>query len=128
MSARGLIAGVSALGVTALAAAVLAAGAVGATSAPRTTEPVQIYPVDVRLSETNVKFNHFAIPFDAAAQFRIRNTTRANRTFSIGGQRVVVRARGARILIIIFEIRGRFPYVSAGPKGTKPVRGVLRVI
>jgi hypothetical protein len=128
MSAKGLIAGVSALGVTVLAAAVLAASAVGANAAPRTTEPVQIYPVDVTLSEKSVKFNHFAIPFDAAAQFRIRNTTRANRVFSLGGQRVTVRAKGARILIIIFDIRGRFPYVSAGPKGTKPVRGHLRVV
>lgn len=126
MSARRLVAGVSALGATALAAGTLAAGAVGA--APSTTEPVRIYPVDVTLTESKVTFNHHAIPFQSAAQFRLRNTTRANRTFSLGGQRVTVRARGARILILIFEIRGRFPYVSAGPKGTKPVRGVVRVV
>ena len=127
MRARGLIAGVSALGATALAAAALTAGAVGAT-APATTEPVQIYPVNVTLTETAVRINHFAIPFDAAAQFRLRNTTGANRTFSIGGQRVTVRAKGSRILILIFDIRGRWPYVSAGPKGTRPVRGAVRVI
>ena len=122
-----LTAGVSALGATALAAVTLAAGAADA-GGPATTEPVRIYPVDVTLTATAVKFNHVAIPFQAAAQLRIRNTTPANRTFSLGGQRVTVRAKGARIMILIFEIRGRFPYVSAGPKGTRPVRGVLRVI
>ena len=127
MGTRRLTVGVSALGATALAAGTLAAGAVGARQ-PATTEPVQIYPVDVTLTASAVKFNHVAIPFQAAAQFRLRNTTPANRTFSIGGQRVVVRARGARILIMIFDIRGRFPYVSAGPKGTRPVRGVVRVV
>jgi hypothetical protein len=127
MSPRRLIGGVSALSATAVAAGTLAATAAGA-AAPGTTEPVRIYPVNVTLTDKAVRIDHHAIPFQSAAQFRVRNTTRAKRTFAIGGQRVVVRAKGARIFLLIFETRGNFPYVSSGPKGTRPVRGVVRVI
>lgn len=122
MSLGRLIGGVSALAATAVAAGTLAA------TANSTTEPVRVYPVNVTLTEKAVRMNRHAIPFQSAAQFRIHNTTRAKRTFAIGGVRVVVRANGARIFLVIFDTRGKFPYVSTGRKGTPPLRGVVRVI
>jgi hypothetical protein len=127
MRPRRLIGGVSALAAAAVTAGTLAVTSGGA-AAPGTTEPVRIYPVSVTLTAKAVRMNRHAIPFQAAAQFRVRNTTRAKRTFAIGGQRVVVRARGARVFLLIFEARGKFPYVSSGPTGTRPVRGVVRVV
>jgi hypothetical protein len=118
---------VAALAATALAAASVAAGAGGANG-PATTEPVQIYPFGVTIQEAAVKLEHHAIPFDSFAQFRIKNTTRHNRTFSIGGQSVTVRAKGGRILIIQFNARGKYPFISKGPKGTKTLRGTIPVI
>jgi hypothetical protein len=112
---------------SALAAATVVAGAGGATG-PGTTEPVQIYPFAITLQEDAIKLEHHAIPFDSFAQFRIRNTTGHVRSFSIGGQTVKVRAKGGRILIIQFNARGKYPYVSKGPKGTKTFRGSIPVI
>ena len=119
---------VAALAAAAFAAASVAAGAGGATTGPATTEPVQIYPFGITIHEAAVKLEHHAIPFDSFTQFRIKNTTRHNRTFSIGGQTVTVRAKGGRILIIQFAARGKYPFTSRGPKGTKTFRGTIPVI
>jgi hypothetical protein len=127
MNAHRLTTRVAALAATALAAASVAAGAGGATR-PATTEPVQIYPFGITIQDAAVKLEHHAIPFDSFTQFRIRNTTRHVRSFSIGGQTVKVRAKGGRILIIQFAARGKYPFVSRGPKGTKTLRGAIPVI
>jgi hypothetical protein len=100
----------------------------GAPAAPGTTEPARIYPVTVTLTEKAIRIDRPVIPFQSTGQFRIRNTTRANRIFTIGGQRVVVRAKGGRIFLLILDTRGYFPYASIGPKGTQPVRGVVKVV
>jgi hypothetical protein len=118
---------VAALAASAFAAATVAAGAGGATG-PATTEPVQIYPFGITIQERAVKLQHHAIPFDSFTQFRIRNTTPHKRTFSIGGQTVAVRAKGGRILIIQFAARGKYPFTSKGPKGTRTLRGTIPVI
>jgi hypothetical protein len=116
---------VAALSASALAAGTLAAGAGGA---PATTLPVQIVPLDVTITDEALRLQYKAVAFDSAVQFRIRNRTRAVRSFAIGGQRVKVRAKGYRVLLLQFEIRGAFPYSSSGPKGSKTLKGVLRVV
>lgn len=128
MSAQRLITRAAALAASALAAATVVAGAGGATR-PSTTEPVRIYPFGITIQEETVKLPSPAvIPFESFAQFRIHNTTPHHRTFSIGGQTVTVRSKGSRILIIEFNLRGKYAYVSKGPKGAKVFRGVIRVI
>jgi hypothetical protein len=127
MNAHRLTTRAAVFAASALAAASVAAGAGGATG-PATTEPVQVYPFGITIQDAAVKLEHHAIPFDSFTQFRIRNATRHNRTFSIGGQTVTVRAKGGRILIIQFSARGKYPFTSRGPKGTKTFRGAIPVI
>ena len=116
-------AGIGSAFAAALAAVVLAAGAAGA---PRTTEPVRLVPVSVTLEAKRARLDHKAVGFESVVQFRIRNRTGSARTFAIGGQRVTVRARGYRVLLLQFELRGSYPYVSTG--GGTTYRGVFRVV
>lgn len=124
MRRRGFTYGVSTFAASALVAGVLATGAAGA--APSTTEPILIYPVNVRLLDTGVKLDRQAVSFETVAQLKIRNRSRTTRTFAIGGFNVKIPRGSQRVLLLDFEIRGKYPYVSTG--GGKTFRGVLKVV
>lgn len=115
---------VSALALVALAATQVAAGA---TAAPTTTEPVRIVAVNVTMTDQRVALDVTGIGFQNTAQFRVRNRSAIARTFAIGGQKLRVPPKGFRILLLTFDIRGKFPY--AVTPGSKPAyRGVFRVV
>lgn len=115
------IAGIS---VVALAATQLA---LGATAAPATTEPVRIVAVNVTLTDQRVALDVTGVGFQNTAQFRVRNRSEIARTFAIGGQKVRVAAKGYRILLLFFDVRGKYPYtVTPGSKTAH--RGVFRVV
>jgi hypothetical protein len=116
---------ITALGVTALAAGTLAAGAGGA---PATTEPVQIVAFNVVLTDRAIRMQYHSVGFENAVAFRVRNRSAHNRTLSVGSARYVVRAKGYRAFELFFESRGVYPVISRGPKGSKPLRTVLRIV
>lgn len=116
---RGLVIGVLSLS--------LAAAQVAASAPPLTTEPVQIVAVNVTLTDQRVALDVTGIGFQNTAQFRVRNRSATARTFAIGGQKLRVAPKGYRILLITFELRGKYPYaVTPGAKTT--YRGVFRVV
>ena len=58
-------------------------------------------------------------------QFRVRKTTAKRRTFSLASRLIVVPARRDRFLVIYFDARGRYTYVSRTPQ--KAIRGTFRI-
>lgn len=124
MTVRRALIAISAPVLVALAAAQLA---VGATRAPATTEPLRILAVNVGITKTKLTLDQPGAGFQNAVQFRVRNRTAVARTFAIGGQKVRVAPSGTRILLIWFEIRGKYAYVSTAP-GQKTFRGVFNVV
>jgi len=115
---------VSVLALVALAATQLA---VGATPAPKTTEPVRIVPVNVTVTAQRVALDITGVGFQNTVQFRVRNRSGVARTFAIGGQKLRVPQKGFRILLLFFDLRGKYPYtVTPGSKTAH--RGIFRVV
>ena len=124
MRIRRAFTAVSALALVALAATQLA---VGATPGPTTTEPVRIVPVNVTVTNQRVALDVTGVGFQNTVQFRVRNRSGVARTFAIGGQKLRVAPKGFRILLLFFDLRGRYPYtVTPGSKTAH--RGFFRVV
>ena len=101
--------------------------AVSATAAPTTTEPVRIVPVNVTLTAQRVALDITGVGFQNTVQFRVRNRSGIARTFAIGGQKLRVPPKGFRILLLFFDLRGKYPYtVTPGSKTAH--RGIFRVV
>jgi hypothetical protein len=94
-------------------------------AATATTEPVALVNIRVSLAANRVSFDVKQVPRGNYGQFHVRNTTATRRVFTLAGRSIVVPARGLRLLVLFFDTRGRYPYVSRG-SGTA-LRGVFRV-
>ena len=91
-----------------------------------TTEPdllvgvdVALKPDAVTLSSTHVKRGHYV-------EFKLRNTTTSRRMFSLAGRTVTVPPRKFRFLVIMFDFRGKYAYMSRLASGAA-VRGTFTV-
>ena len=105
-----------------LCAAVLSTVAAGASA---TTLPSLTVYVTVALKAKTVKLSSHSVRRGNYVQFRVRNTTRHRRTFSVAGRSIAVPARKLRLMAVEFDVRGRYRYVSRA--GRTATRGVFRV-
>ena len=78
------------------------------------------------LGHDKVVLDKKAVERESVVQFKIHNTTSQRRVFTIGGQKVPVKAQGRGVLLLAFDIRGKYPYTVLGAPSTHA--GVLRVI
>ena len=120
---RGLRTAFAGLVVLALAAVIAVASASGA---PATTEPIMIVPIQVSLTNTQAVLDDKVVDRGSVVQFRIRNRSSVKRTFTIGGFKAAIQPHGNATILISFDTRGRFPYVSRA--ATSVHRGFLRVV
>lgn len=104
-----------------LAAGILALPRNGAA----TTAPSLVVPVKVTLTPQAVRFSAKWAPRGNYVQFNVRNTTAKRRTFSLAGRTIAVPARRGRFLVILFDARGRYVYVSRTSQTA--IRGIFRV-
>jgi len=109
--------------VLALAAVIAVASASGA---PATTEPIMIVPIQVSLTNTQAVLDDKVVDRGSVVQFRIRNKSSVKRTFSIGGLGAAVKPRGTATILVSFDTRGKFPFVSRA--ATSVHRGFIRVV
>ena len=109
--------------VLALAAVVTVASATGAST---TTEPIMIVPIQVSLTSQQAVLDDKVVDRGSVVQFRIRNKSSVKRTFTIGGFQATVKPHGNATILISFDTRGKFPYVSRA--ATSVHRGFLRVV
>ena len=124
MTIRRTFIGVSA---TALVALAMTQWAVGATNTPATTEPVRIVPINVTLTDARAAFDQKGAGFYNTVQFRVRNRSSIARTFAIGGQKLRVAPKGYRILLLFFDVRGKYPY-TVTPRSTPAHRGTFLIV
>ena len=94
-------------------------------NAAATTVPSLIVTVKVTLTPHAVSFSAKRATRGNYVQFRVRNTTAKRRTFSLASRSIVVPARRDRFLVIYFDARGRYTYVSRTPQ--KAIRGTFRI-
>ena len=123
MMRRGLRTALTGLVVLALAAVVTVASATGAST---TTEPIMIVPIQVSLTNQQAVLDDKVVDRGSVVQFRIRNKSSVKRTFTIGGFQAAVKPHGNATILISFDTRGKFPYVSRA--ATSVHRGFLRVV
>jgi hypothetical protein len=90
-----------------------------------TTEPVALVNVTVSLAQRTVHFSDKQVPRGNYAQFHVKNTTATRRTFTLAGRSIVVPARRVRLLVLFFDVRGRYGYASRA--GGSVIRGTFRV-
>jgi hypothetical protein len=90
-----------------------------------TTIPSLIVAVNVTLTPHAVSFSAKRAPRGNYVQFRVRNTTAKRHTFSLASRSIVVPARRDRLLVIYFDARGRYTYVSRTPQ--KAIHGTFRI-
>jgi len=94
-------------------------------AASATTEPVALVNVRVSLTAQRVSFDVKQVPRGNYAQFHVRNTTATRHVFTLAGRSIVVPARGLRLLVLFFDVRGRYGYSSRA--GGTTIRGLFRV-
>jgi hypothetical protein len=104
--------------------AVLAA--LTAPSALATTQPDLIIGVNVSLKEHVVTLSQRTVRRGYYVQFKVRNTTSKRRLFTLAGRTIAVPAQKFRYLVINFDVRGTYRYVSR-PAAGGPVRGTFVV-
>ena len=107
-----------------VAALVLVVAAV-AGSASATTQPSTIVGVDVGLTRNAVTLSSKQAERGQYVQFRVRNMSTVRRTFSLAGKTIAVPAHRNRLLVIFFDARGGYRYVSRGAGTT--VHGTFRI-
>jgi len=90
-----------------------------------TTAPSLIVAVKVTLTPQAVRFSAKRAPRGNYVQFNVRNTTAKRRTFSLAGRTIAVPPRRGRFLVVFFDARGRYPYMSRASQAA--IRGVFRV-
>jgi hypothetical protein len=108
-----------------LVALVLVVTAV-ASGASATTQPSLIFGVNVSLTRSAVTLSSKQAKRGLYVQFRVQNASTLRRSFSVAGKTIAVPAHKARLLVIFFDARGRYRYVSRGA-GTA-VRGSFRIV
>jgi hypothetical protein len=94
-------------------------------TAAATTIPSLIVNVKVTLTPHAVSFSAKRAARGNYVQFRVRNTTAKRHTFSLASRTIVVPARRDRLLVIFFDARGRYKYVSRTPQ--KAINGTFRI-
>jgi hypothetical protein len=107
-------------------AVLLALGAVALPAgAAATTEPSIVVGVDVSLAPHTVRVSPSAVRRGTYVRFNVRNTTSSRHVFRLAGRSIAVPARRNRFLVLFFDYRGRYTYMSRGSGTT--VRGIFRV-
>jgi len=96
-----------------------------AAAAGATTQPSMIVGVKVSLDARGGALSPSRVGRGVYVQFAVRNATRARRVFSVAGRSIVVPALRRRLLVLFFDARGRYRYVSRG--GGMTVHGVFVV-
>jgi hypothetical protein len=104
-----------------LAAGILALPPSGAA----TTAPSLIVAVKVTPTPAAVRLSAKRAPRGNYVQFNVRNTTDKRRSFSLAGRTIAVPARRGRFLVMFFDVRGRYPYVSR--TSHTAIRGIFRI-
>jgi hypothetical protein len=90
-----------------------------------TTAPSLIVGVKVTLTPQAVRLSAKRAPRGNFVQFNVHNATGKRRTFSLAGRTIAVPARRGRLLVIFFDARGRYPYVSRTSQTA--IRGIFRI-
>lgn len=98
-----------------------------APGALATTQPSLIVGVDVSLKPNTVTVAPKQVRRGYYVQFKVRNTTASRRLFTVAGRTIVIPAQRFRYLVISFEVRGTYRYVSRRASG-EPVHGTFTVI
>jgi hypothetical protein len=91
-----------------------------------TTQPDLIVGVDVALKAHAVTLSAKQVRRGYYVQFKVRNTTSKRRLFTLAGRTIAVPAQKFRYLVINFDVRGTYRYVSR-PAAGGPVRGTFVV-
>ena len=91
-----------------------------------TTEPERIVGVDVVLKPTAVTLSSRTARRGSYVEFRVRNATARRRSFSVGGRTIAVPARKYRLLVVLFDVRGKYTYASGRAPGP-PSRGTFTI-
>ena len=99
---------------------------VAVTSGLATTEPSLIVGVDVALKSHTVTLSAKSVRRGFYVNFKVRDTTARRRSFSVAGRTVAVPARKSRLLVIMFDVRGKYAYVSRLASGGA-IRGIFDV-
>jgi hypothetical protein len=94
-------------------------------NAAATTLPSLIVTVKVTLTPQAVSLSATRAARGNYVQFRVRNTTAKRHIFTLASRSIVVPARHDRLLVIYFDARGRYTYVSRTPQ--KAIRGTFRI-
>jgi hypothetical protein len=111
---------------TPLIALVLLMLVVAVPSGTATTLPSLILRVNVSLKPSVVTLSAKKVRRGNYVEFNVRNTTAKRRVFSVAGRTIAVPAGKNRLLVISFDVRGKYRYVSRGTAG-KPVGGTFVV-
>jgi hypothetical protein len=109
-----------------LAALVVLMLVVAVPSGTATTLPSLILRVSVSLKPSVVTLSSTQVRRGNYVEFRVRNTTAKRRLFSVAGRTIAIPAGKYRLLVISFDVRGKYRYVSRGATGT-PVHGTFVV-
>jgi hypothetical protein len=91
---------------------------VAVPSGAATTLPNLIVRVGVSLKPSAVTLSSKQVRRGNYVEFRVRNTTATRRMFSVAGRTIAIPAKKYRLLVISFDVRGKYRYVSRGTTGT----------
>jgi hypothetical protein len=94
---------------------------------PATTLPSLIFHVSVSLKPSTVTLSAKQVRRGNYVEFKVRNTTAQRRLFSVAGRTIAIPAGKYRLLVVSFDVRGRYSYVSRSTTGTA-IRGTFRVV
>ena len=109
-----------------LLALVLLMLVVAVPSGTATTLPNLIVHVGVSLKPSAVTLSVKQVRRGNYVEFNVKNTTATRRLFSVAGRTIAVPAKKNRLLVISFDVRGKYRYVSRTTTG-KPVGGTFVV-
>jgi hypothetical protein len=100
---------------------------VAVPSGTATTLPSLIFHVSVSLRPTTVTLSAKQVRRGNYVEFKVSNTTAKRRLFTVAARTISIPARSYRLLVVSFDVRGNYRYVSRGTTGTA-VRGTFRVV
>ena len=99
---------------------------VAISSATATTRPDLIVGVNVALKPHAVTVFPKQVTRGHYVQFKVRNTTPRRTLFTLAGRTIAVPAGKLRYLVISFDVRGKYHYVSR-PGAGPAIRGTFIV-
>jgi hypothetical protein len=100
---------------------------VAVPSGTATTQPSLLLHVSVSLKPTTVTLSATQVRRGNYVEFKVSNTTAKRRLFTVAGRTISIPARSYRLLVVSFDVRGNYRYVSRSTTGTA-VRGTFRVV